>query len=150
MGLRTALDHLATLSVSGISQHYGIDALPEQIQRVQLPALLVQVIDTQERLFQERGKGFETIAFDNGARSVTYAVLHLMLMAPLESSAGMRSHLPGLVDAIDAYFDALALDIRLGGTLLEPPNVKVEPGIFQMGGVDYVGCAFRHTWLIEV
>lgn len=150
MGLRTALDNLATLTVTGIAQHYAIDALPEQIQRAQLPALLVQVIDTQERLFQERGKGFETVAFDGGARSVTYAVLHLLLMAPLESGAGMRSHLPGLVDAIDAYFTALATDIRLGGALLEPPHVKVEPGIFQLGGVEYVGCAFRHTWLIEV
>jgi hypothetical protein len=150
MSLRTALDNLAMLNVAGIAHHYSIENLPDQVQRAQLPALLIQVIDTQERLFQERGKGFSTVAFHQGARSVTYAVLHLLLIAPLESGTGMRSHLPSLIDGMDAYFSALGDDVRLGGALLEPAQVKVEPGIFHLGGVDYVGCAFRHTWLIDV
>jgi hypothetical protein len=28
--------------------------------------------------------------------------------------------------------------------------VRVDPGLFSYGGVEYVGCAFRHTWLIAV
>lgn len=150
MTFRTALTHLAGLSVSGVAHNYDIDAVPETAQRGQLPALLVLPIELQEeRPFQERGKGFQTVAFSSGVKTVTYSVTHLLLVAPAAQSKGIRAHLPALVDRIDSYFAALAGDVTLGGALLEPASVRVEPGVFTFGGVDYYGCAFRHTWLIQ-
>jgi len=151
MSFQTALANLAALHVPGVAQHYGIGQVPESPGRAQLPALLVLPIDTQEDgLFRERGQGFEAVAFADGVRTVTYTTTHLLLVAPAESGAGLRTHLPTLVTLIDAYFAALAADVRLGDALLEAAHVRVEPGLFPLGGVTYVGCAFRHTWLLEV
>ena len=148
---RTALANLAGLNVTGVAHNYDLDAVPEGLTRAQLPALLVLPLeDEDDHLFQERGEGFQTVAFGGGARTVTYAVMHLLLAAPLHSGTGLRAHLPGLVDLIDAYFDALAADVLLGDALLRPPRVKVEVGRYRHGGLTYVGCAFRHLWLMEV
>ncbi len=148
---RTALTQLAALSVMGITFNFDVDAVPETLHRGQLPALLVLPIDPQidGLRFTDRGAGFEALAFANSARTISYRVNHLMLIAPLPLGAGMRSHLPRLIDLIDAYFTALSDHITLDGALLEPAKVQVEPGIYRYGGVDYVGCAFRHTWLIS-
>jgi hypothetical protein len=54
-----------------------------------------------------------------------------------------------LVDLIDAYFAALSAAPTLNGHLLEPALVRVEPGVFPYGGVDYFGCAFRHRWVVQ-
>ena len=150
MTFRSALTELSTLSVSGVAHNYDVDAVPETPHRVQLPALLVLPIDFQdERVLQEQGKGFQTVAFTSGAKTVRYVVTHLLLVAPVVQSKGIRAHLPTLVDRIDSYFAALADDITLGGTLLEPASVRVDPGIFTFGGVEFYGCAFRHSWLIQ-
>ncbi len=148
---RTALSNLSDLSVTGVTHNYDIDDLPEILNRAQLPALLVLPGDTQDdRLFKERGEGFHAVAFGDGAHTVSYAVTHLLLVAPVEAGSGQRSFLPTLIDLIDVYFETLADDILLDDALLEPPRVKVEAGQFQHGGVEYYGCAFRHLWLIEV
>ena len=151
MSFKDALINLGDLTVAGIAHNYGIDALPESLSRSQLPALLVMPIDAQaESMFRERGEGFQTVAFANGAKTVTYKTNHLLLAAPLTQSKGLSANLPTLIDHIDNYFAALRDDMLLNATLLEPARVQVEPGIFKHGGVEYVGCAFRHTWLIEV
>jgi hypothetical protein len=151
MSFRTALTALAALSVTGISHNYDVDTVPETIGRGQLPALLVLPIDTQdESLFREKGAGFQTVAFADGAKTVTYTTTHLLLVAPVIQGKGLRALMPNLVNHIDSYFDALRDDALLNNNLLEPAQVKVEPGIFKFGGVEYVGCAFRHTWLIAV
>ncbi|MDQ7026662.1 MAG: hypothetical protein Q9P44_14030 [Anaerolineae bacterium] len=151
MTFRTALTALAALSVTGISHNYDVDAVPDSIARAQLPALLVMPIDTQDdSLFREKGAGFQTVAFADGAKTVTYTTSHLLLVAPVIQSKGLRTVLPDLVDYIDNYFAALRADALLNNTLLEPAQVRVEPGIFKHGGVEYVGCAFRHRWLIAV
>ncbi len=151
MTFRTALTRLSTLSVTGVTNNYDVDAVPDEISRVQLPVLLVLPVDTQdEHLVKDYGEGFQAIAFSNGARTVTYTVTHLLLVAPVSTGKGLRSHLPTLIDLIDAYFDALGDDVMLNDTLLEPAQVKVEPGVFTHGSVEYHACAFRHTWLIEV
>jgi hypothetical protein len=148
---RSALTNLSALSIVGITHNYDVDAVPDILSRAQLPALLVLPGETQENeLFKERGKGFVAIAFSSGARTVTYAVTHLLLVAPVMAGTGKRSHLPDLIDLIDAYFAALGADMTLSGALLEPARVKVEPGTFKYGDVAYHGCAFRHTWLIQV
>jgi hypothetical protein len=152
MSFRTALTNLSGLSVSGVSNNYDVDAIPDDLSRAQLPALLVMPIDTQEqdRLFRERGEGFQAIAFSSGAHTVLYTVTHLLLVAPVSAGKGIRSHLPALIDLIDAYFDALSGDVTLSGALIEPARVRVEPGIFTHGEVQYYACALRHMWMMEV
>ncbi len=148
---RSALTNLSALSVSGVANNYDVDTVPDSLARAQLPALLVLPGDTQEnQLFRERGRGFIALAFSGGARTVAYTVTHLLLVAPVTAGRGTRSTLPGLIDLIDAYFDALGADVTLSGALLEPAAVRVEPGTFTHGEVDYHGVAFRHTWLIQV
>lgn len=151
MSFRNALTQLTALNVSGVSHNYDVDAVPESLSRGQLPALLVLPGDTQDNpLSSDRGKGFQAIAFSEGVRTVTYSVTHLLLVAPVSTGRGLRSHLPTLIDLIDDYFTALGDAVLLSGMLLEPARVEVEPGVFTHGDVAYHGCAFRHTWLIEV
>lgn len=144
---RTALTNLASLAVAGVVRNYDIDAVPDELSRTQLPALLVLPGDD---LFDERGQGFQAIAFSSGTRTVTYTVTHLLLVAPVSAGRGMRSHLPTLVTLIDSYFAALAANVTLTSALLEPARVKVEPGVFTHGDIGYHGCALRHTWLLQV
>jgi hypothetical protein len=152
---RHALTELARLDVPGVTINYDVDAIPETLPRGRLPALLVLPIDPRDmaddrRLFRERSDSFRVPAFSDGVKTITFPVTHLLLAAPLAAGSGLRTHLPGLVDLIDAYFAALAAEVTLGGRLLEPARVRVEPGIFTYGDVVYCGCAFRHTWIIGV
>lgn len=148
---RDALTYLAALAVPGVARNYDVDSVPDALNRAQLPALLVLPGETQDnRLFMQRGEGFRSPAFSGGAATATYAVTHLLLIAPVSSGSGVRSHLPILADLMDAYLAALKADVTFGGTLLEPARVQVEPGMFKRGGVAYHGCAFRHTWLLQV
>lgn len=150
---REALDRLALLSVPGVIASYGVEAVPDTIHRGQLPALLALPIRTEadsQTLFADRGGGFEAVAFENGPRTVTYTVTHLLIVAPESAGSGLRSHLPALIDLTDAYMQALAADVTLNDALVEPARVRVEPGVFDYGEVAYVGCAFRHTWVMDV
>jgi hypothetical protein len=148
---RSALTNLSSLTISGVTHNYDVDAVPDALARAQLPALLVLPGETQDdQFFRERGAGFIALAFSGGARSVSYTVTHLLLVAPVSAGRGLRSHLPRMVDLIDAYFAALGADVNLSDSLLEPTRVKVEPGTFRHGDVDYHGVAFRHTWVIQV
>ena len=148
---RTALTTLSTLSVTGVNNNFDLDAVPDDLSRAQLPALLVLPVEIEDdALFKQRGHGFEAVAFGAGPRTVTYTVTHLLLVAPVSAGRGLRSHLPLLIDLIDDYFAALGADVTLGGALLEPAQVRVEPGVFKQADVDYHGCAFRHTWVMAV
>ncbi len=147
---RDALTQLAALDVTGVT-HYGIAAVPDVLPRALLPALLVLPGDAQDdRLFKQYGRGFEAIAFVNAARTLSLTVTHLLLLAPVGTDVGIRGHMPELIDAIDGYIAALGDDVTLGGTLAEPTRVTVEIGTFGYGGMDYHGCAFRHTWMLEI
>jgi hypothetical protein len=151
MTFRAALTTLASLSVPGVAHNYDLDAAPDDLSRVQLPALLtLPVLPDETRLHADAGQGFQAIAFSGGPRTATYTVTHLLLVAPAAAARGQRSHLPLLIDLIDAYFTALAANVTLGNTLLEPARVRVEPGLFTYGHAAYYGCAFRHTWLIQI
>ena len=148
---RTALTSLSALSVTGVSNNFDLDVVPDDLSRAQLPALLVLPVEIEDNeLLRQRGQGFEAVAFGGGPRSVTYTVTHLLLVAPVSAGRGLRSHLPLLIDLIDDYFAALGADVTLGGALLEPTQVRVEPGVFKHSDVDYHGCAFRHTWIMAV
>jgi hypothetical protein len=147
---RTALDNLAALSVPGIT-NLGIATVPDTLTRAHLPVLLVVPGEASEdRLFKERGHGFETIAFSSGPRTLTVTVTHLLLTAPVVSGHGASSHIPALINHMDAYFEALSGSVTLGGVLAEPTRVTVETGQFRYGDTPYHGCAFRHTWTLEI
>lgn len=153
--LRSTLTVLAALHVPGAVHNYDVDTVPDSLSRAQLPALLLLPAETpDESLIRgerfDRGVGFEAVAFGEGARTVTYSLTHLLLVAPVAAGRGLRSQFPALIDLIDAYFGALAQDVTLGGRLLEPARVRVHPGIFTHGGVAYYGCAFVHTWVMGV
>jgi hypothetical protein len=148
---RTALTNLSALSVTGVLHNYDIDAAPDSLSRAQLPALLVLPTNVQDvRMFKDRGEGFQAVAFANGARTITYSVTHLLLIAPTTSGNSAKRHLPTLIDLIDNYFDTLKADLTLDGALLEPAQVSVELGIYPHGDTKYYGCAMRHTWKLEI
>ena len=148
---RTALTHLASLNVGGVSNNFDLDELPHSLHSAQLPALLVLPIELDaDRLFRESKDSLHTAAFSGGAKSIHYNLTHLLLAAPADAGLGLRSHLPRLVDLIDAYTAALAADVTLGDQLLAPARVGVEPGFFPYGESQFYGCAFRHTWLLEI
>lgn len=147
---RNALTQLAALSVPNVT-NYGMDQVPEKLTRAQTPALLVLPGDTQDdRLFKQFGRGFEAIAFANAARTLSVTTTHLLLLAPVGADVGSRGHIPPLIDAVDGYIAALGADVTLGGALAEPTRVTVEIGTFTYGDVLYHGCAFRHTWVLEI
>lgn len=151
MTIRAALTRLASLTVAGVAHNYDVNTLPDSLNRVQLPTLLVlPITPPATRLTRSTGEAFGNIAFSSGPRTVTLAVTHLLLVAPVASGRGSRSHLPDVVDLMDAYCLALAADPLLNDTLLEPARVQLEPGDFTYGHATYHGCAFRHTWLIQV
>lgn len=151
MTIRAALTCLASLTVAGVSHNYDVDTLPDALNRVQLPALLVlPLTPPATKLTRSTGEGFQSIAFSSGPRTVTVAVTHLLLVAPITTGRGSRSHLPNVVDLMDAYCLALAADPLLNDTLLQPAQVQLEAGDFTYGHATYHGCAFRHTWLIQV
>lgn len=148
---RAALTALANLPVSGVLHNYDLSALPDDLSRAQLPALLVLPGEVGERrLFGTRGEGFHALAFSGSARTVTCAVTHLLLVAATTDGVGLRTHFPRLIDLIDSYFVALGADVLLGGALLQPPTVTVEPGTFKHGDTLYHGCAMRHLWTLEI
>ena len=151
MSFQTALSNLAALSVTGITQHYSIDTIPDQLHRAQLPALLVMPIETQDRsLYQDSGRAFDAVAFSDGTKTVQYVVTHLLVIAPEQKGKGLREHLPMLVNCMDNYLSALAANITLNAALDEPAQVRVEPGTFTLGHSTYIGCAFRHRWIIAL
>lgn len=151
MSFKSALTALGNLSVTGIAHNYGITDVPDSLGRAQLPALLVLPIDTQEAgLSGQRGEAFEGVAFSSGTKTVRYTTTHLLLIAPFHSGKGIRSHLTLLADSIDNYFSALGADVTLGGALDSPAEVQIEPNVFEIGDVKYIGCALRHTWVIAV
>lgn len=147
---RTALTQLAAVELEGVI-NYGIDAVPETVPRGLLPVLLVLPSDPQnDRLFRDYGDGFRSIAFSGGPRTLSVAVTHLLLQAPVVASTGAMAHFPALIDRVDAYTAALSADVLLSDALVEPLRVSVEIGTFDYGSVTYHGCAFRHTWLLEI
>lgn len=144
-----ALAALAALQPAGIAACFSIEDAPGQLSRAQFPALLVRPYDEQERrLFRERGEAFEALAFANGPALVTYAVTHLLLVAPEDGGLGARSQLPPLASLLDAYFSALAAVPTLGGALAAPARVSVEAGVFTYGDLRCTGAALRHRWQI--
>ena len=152
---RDALQALAALELPGLRAHYGLANIPDTLAPAQLPALLTLPGETPEGsarrpLFGARAGGFEALAFRGAAATITLHPWHLLLVAPTGEGLGLRSHLPRLVDLLDAYFKALSTDVTLGGRLLEPTQLQVEIGVFSHGGAEYHGCLLRHLWKLAL
>ncbi len=148
---RAALSQLAAMQVTGVRQNYDLDALPEHLQPMQLPALLVLPIELQgQRFFREWRDSLGTSAFRGGVKQASYVLTHLLALSPRETGLGIRSHLPQLVSLIDSYMGALAQDSSFAGKLRLPAEVSVEPGIYTYGEREFYGCAFRHRWALEL
>lgn len=148
---RAALSNLSALRVADVQNSYDIDELPHTLAAPQLPALLVMPIEpAANRLFKEPAAGLQMVSFSGSARTVQYAVTHLLLAAPTDGGLGIRSHLPQLIALIDSYMAAVGADVTLGQALLVPARVGVEPGVFRLDEREFYGCAFRHTWLMEI
>ena len=148
---RAALSNLSLIRVSGVRKNFDIDELPNSLTAAHLPALLILPLELEkERLFRERKDGLQSVTFSGSAQSVYYSLTHLLLAAPTEKGLGIRGHLPQLVRLIDNYVAALAADITLGEALLVPARVAVEAGLFTYAESDFYGCAFRHTWMMEI
>lgn len=151
MTIRAALTRLASLTVAGVIHNFDVDTLPDSLNRVQLPALLVlPITPPTTKITRASGDGFQAIAFSGGLRTITVTVTHLLLVTPVDSGRGLRSHVPRVVDLMDAYCTALAADPLLNNTLIEPAQVQLEPAEYLYGHATYHGCAFRHTWRIQV
>ena len=148
---RAALTNLGLLRVEGARNNFDIDELPEQITPAHLPALLVLPLDLdKDRLFGERREGLQAVTFSGGAKTAYFSLTHLLLLSSTSRGIGMRSHLPRLVSLIDNYMAAIAADLTLGDALLTPARVVVDPGIYPYAAGQFYGCAFRHTWLLEL
>ena len=144
--LQSALDALATLTYPNLI-HYREDALPNTLTRSDLPCLLVLPFGY---LSADYGHAFETIAFNGGAHIVQFSLTHLLLVAPVMSGAGMRSHLLTLIEHIDAYITTLSAHLTLGESLASPLQFSIQPNTYDYGGIRYIGCAFQHTWRVRV
>jgi hypothetical protein len=141
--LATALANLAAVAVSGVTS-YALDETPDGLTRAQLPALII---------LPELGgnwPGLEPNTFSAGDGRLAVQVAHVLLLAPVTEGLGLRSALPALADAIDAYAEAMAADPTLDGALPVALRFQVQAGVVRFGGVDYHGATFLHTWTLWV
>lgn len=147
--LTNALTALQGLSVAGIAHHYGPGALPAALTRAHLPALMIVPGEGGgQALFGPRAEGFSAVAFPGGARTWALTVRHMLVCAPADDGLGARTHWPGVIALLDAYFTALAAVPTLGGALREPARVTAEIGEVRIGAGRFAGATLRHHWLL--
>jgi len=123
---------------------YPLEETPDSVGGAQLPVLVIQ-----PELGGE-SPGLEPNNFSAGDGALTVQVGHLLLLAPITAGLGLRSTLPDLIEAIDAYAEAMAADPMLNGALPAALRFSVRAGIVRYAGVDYHGAVFTHTWTLHV
>ena len=141
--LRTALDNLAAVSVTGVTS-YALDDTPDALTRAQLPALVI---------LPELGgesPGLEASGFSAGDGQLTIEVAHVLMLEPVTGGLGFRGALPPVADAIDTYTAALAGDPTLDGALPVALRFRVRAGVVSYAGMEYHGAVFTHTWRLHV
>lgn len=151
MSFEDAINALTALNIDGVAQSFALDTVPDVLRRAQLPALVPLPLDINHaRGIEEQGSAFITLGFSDAPATAEYTLTHLLLISPYETPHGLRVQLPRLATLIDAYSAAIAGNPRLNDTLHLPAKIRIDPGIVTYGGTQYVGCAFRHRWLISV
>ncbi len=144
MTWRTAFANLAAIAVVGVATSYDLDDLPGVLPAAHLPAL----IPTFPEGGRGDGEGLETLTYDGSAWRAALHVEHLLIWSPQRAGTGLMAVLPALVEAVDAYLEAISEDGTLGGALHEPLVIeRVQVGVMEYGGVRYYGARFRHRWV---
>lgn len=146
MTWRTAFSNLAGIAVQGVATSYDLDDLPNALASAQLPALAPAFPDSVGVLSEDQG-GLSTLTYDGSAWTAALVIDHVLYWTPGWSEGGLSVVLPDLIDAVDAYLDALRADGTLGGALAsELAITRVVPGVVEYAGVKYYGVRFRHVW----
>ncbi len=145
---RSALTALSQISVPGVAHNFDLDAIPDKVARAVLPALIVApTLDATRR----RKYGEFQIATPSGATaSVNYLVTHLLLYSPIGAGKGVRSSLPGLIDLVDSYANAIRANPKLNGTLFTPTVYSVYIAPISYAGCLYQAAQFWHVFTLEV
>src|SRR5216684_400356 len=147
MGIRYAITSLATFgaTVSGVTNSYDLQQIPDKVTRVQLPCLLI---------VPEVGieQGFRTLSFSGNAPEQTFEITQLLLYAEADVLEVKRA-LPGLLTLLDNYNAAAKANPQID-TQAGPPYNRtimeygVEIGITEWGDVKYHSIAFKHKLVI--
>lgn len=148
MSLQQALNALAALPISGVNV-YGVGALPQTLQRADLPALLVLPLALSD-LPLLPSDGLTAATFEQGSAHAQISVTHLLLLTTTEAARPLRATLPALVVYVDAVLAAYAADPLLDDALAEPLRAHAELGVYRWGTDPFYGCAFRHRWLLRI
>ncbi len=145
MTWRMAFANLAAIAVTGVATSYNLNDLPEVLPAAHLPALVPLF---PEEVGRGEREGLETLTYDGSAWRAVLRVEHLLIWAPQRAGIGLMAILPALMDAVDAYLEAISAEGTLGGALHEPLVIeRVQVGTLTYGGVRYYGVRFRHRWV---
>jgi hypothetical protein len=144
MTWKDALSNLAALSVSGVNTSYDSSNLPNTLAAADLPALAPAF---PEGTGESDPPGLSVLTYDGAAWRAGLEIDHVLYWSPAWSEAGLRTALPDLLDALEAYLNAVRADGTLGGALDAELTISAaRPGVVSYGGVRYLGITFRHRW----
>jgi len=145
MTWRTAFTNLAAISVTGVTTRYDLSALPNTLPAAELPALVPGFAASAGGADSE---GLSTLVYDGSVWRSTLAVEHILCYQPSWSDAGLATVLPNIITVVDNYLAAIKANGKLSGALDEDLQItRIEPGVFDYGGVRYYGARFTHRWV---
>ena len=138
MSLRTAIDTLAGMSVTGVKKSFDIDELRGGVHQADLPAL-VPVIWQGDVTRIGYSKG-------SNVHDMQHKIRHRLLERPAQGALEGEA-LAAVTTLIDNYLAALRIFTPTTGARDIAP-LQYEAGIVTWGGIDYYGVDF--ITLIEV
>lgn len=148
MSWKDAITKLAAVAVSGVTTSYDLDGVPDVLPAADLPALIPAF---PEGSGPDDAPGLATLTYDGSAWRAGLTVEHVLYWTPAWSDAGLQAVLPDLLDAVDAYLEAISADGTLDETLGQPLEIeRVAIGEMVYAGVTFYGARFRHRWMREV
>ncbi len=147
MTWRSVFTNLAAVGVSGVTSSYDLDELPNTLPAADLPAL-APAFPAGVGALGEEEEGLSTLTYDGSVWTAILHVDHMLYWSPAWSEAGLAVVLPDLIDAVDAYLEAISADGTLNGALdTELEILRVQVGVVEYAGVRFYGARFRHRWV---
>jgi hypothetical protein len=144
----TAFTNLAAISVTGVTTRYDLNTLPNTLPAADLPALAPGF---PASIGAGGGEGLSTLTYDGSVWQSTLFAEHVLYYQPWWSDAGLATVLPSLITTVDNYLAAVKANGRLSGALDEDLQItRIEPGVFEFGGVRYYGVRFTHCWVRNI
>lgn len=144
----TAFTNLAAVSVTGVATRYDLSTLPNTLPAADLPALAPGFAAS---IGAGGGEGLSTLTYDGSVWQSTLMVEHVLYYQPWWSDGGLAMVLPSLITTVDNYLAAIKANGRLSGALDEDLQItRIEPGVFEYGGVRYYGVRFTHRWVRNI